>query len=118
MVRKVNNFRSNHGLPRVHLSRSLMRSAERYSWRQMNNNYFGHSGRIQASSNFRRLGEILEWHRGAKARIDHAFRLWLNSGGHRAIIMDRGFRFAGAGMAQGRLNGRSATIWTMHFGTK
>ena len=118
MVRKVNAYRANRGLPRVHLSRSLAGSAERYSWHQLNNNYFGHSGRIQASSNFRRLGEILEYHRGLKARIDHAFRLWLNSGGHRAIIMDRGFRFAGAGRASGRFQGRNATIWTMHFGTK
>jgi uncharacterized protein YkwD len=118
MVRKVNAYRSNRGLPRVHLARSLMRSAERYSWRQLNSNYFGHSNRIQASSKYRRLGEILEYHRGMKARIDHAFRLWLNSSGHRAIIVDRNFRYAGAGRASGRFQGRNATIWTMHFGSK
>lgn len=118
MVRKANAYRSNRGLPKVRISKSLMNSAERYSWRQLNGGYFGHSGRIHASSGFRRLGEILEYHRGLKARLDHAFRLWLNSGGHRAVIMDSGFRFAGAGRASGRFQGRNATIWTMHFGSK
>ena len=117
MVRKVNAYRHRQGLPGVHLSRSLMRSAERYSWRQLNSGYFGHSNRIQASSKYRRLGEILEYHRGMKARIDHAFRLWLNSPGHKAIIVDRNFRYAGAGRASGRFQGRNATIWTMHFGS-
>jgi uncharacterized protein YkwD len=119
MVRKVNAYRAQHGLPRVRIARSLMRSSERYAWQQMRNGYFGHSGRIRAnSSKYRRLGEILEWHRGRRAAISRAFRAWLNSGGHRAIIMDRGFRYAGAGLATGRFRGRNAGIWVMHFGSK
>ena len=118
MVRKVNAFRHQHGLPGVHMSRSLMRSSERYSWKQMNSGYFGHSSRIQASSRYRRLGEIIEWHRGLEARVSQAFHAWLNSPGHRAIIVDRNFKYAGAGRASGRFNGHNATIWTMHFGSK
>lgn len=118
MVQKVNAFRQQHGLPKVHMSRSLMRSAERYSWKQMNSGYFGHQSQIQASSKFHRLGEIIEWHQGLKARVSHAFHLWLGSAGHRAIIMDRSFRYAGAGRASGRFQGHNRTIWTMHFGSK
>lgn len=118
MLRKINSYRAQHGLPKVRRSKSLTRSAERYSWKQMNAGYFGHSNRIHASSKYRRLGEILAWSQGGSARISHTFRMWLNSGGHRAVIMDRGFRYAGAGRASGRFRGNSATIWTVQFGTR
>ena len=118
MVRKVNEYRAKHGLPALRMSKSLMRSADRYSWRQMRGGYFGHSSRIHASSKYRRLGEILEWHSGRKSRPSLAFRTWLRSGGHRAVLMDRSFRYVGAGRASGRFNGRSATIWTMQFGSR
>ena len=118
MVQKVNEYRAKHGLPRLRMSRSLMASSDRYSWRQMRGGYFGHSSSIQASSKYRRLGEVLEWHSGTAARPSLAFRTWLRSGGHRAVIMDRGFRYVGAGRASGRFNGRRATIWTMQFGSR
>jgi len=116
MVRKVNAFRAKNGLPRVHLARNLMNSSERYAWKQMHSNYFGHQGRIAASSKYRRLGEILEWHSGLRPSVRTAFYDWLHSSGHRAIIMDRRFRYAGAGAASGRFQGRNSTIWVMHFG--
>jgi uncharacterized protein YkwD len=118
MLAKINNYRAKNGLPKVRKSKSLTRSAERYSWKQMNNGYFGHSSRIQASSKYRRLGEILAYISGSRARVDQAFRMWLNSGGHRAVIMDRGFRYAGAGLAQGRFRGKRAAIWTVQFGSR
>ena len=118
MVRKVNAYRSKHGLPRVRASRSLMASADRYSWRQLRGGFFGHSSSIQASSKYRLLGEVLAWHTGLAARPSLAFRMWLNSGGHRAVILDRRFRYVGAGRASGRFRGGRATIWTMHFGRR
>jgi uncharacterized protein YkwD len=118
MVRKANSFRKRHGLRPVRISRSLMRSSEGYAWHQMRNGFFGHSSRIHASGRFRRLGEILEYHGGTRARIRQAFRSWLHSPGHRAIIMDRGFRYVGAGRASGRFRGGRATIWVMHFGSR
>ena len=118
MVAKINSYRAQHGLPKVRKSKSLTRSAERYSWKQMNSGYFGHAGRIQASSKYRRLGEILAFVSGSRARASQAFRMWLNSGGHRAVIMDRGFRFVGAGVAKGRFRGSSAAIWTVQFGAR
>jgi uncharacterized protein YkwD len=118
MVRKANAYRAKHGIPKLRLSKSLMRSSERYSWKQLNGGYYGHSNRIQASSSFRRLGEIINFHRGRKARVRHAFYGWLRSPGHKAIIVDRNFRYVGAGRASGAFRGGSATIWTMHFGAK
>jgi uncharacterized protein YkwD len=118
MLSKINAYRAQHGLPKVRRSKSLTRTAERYSWKQMRSGHFGHSNRIQASGKYRRLGEILAWSQGSSARVSHTFRMWLNSAGHRAVIVDRGFRFAGAGRASGRFQGRSATIWTVQFGSR
>jgi uncharacterized protein YkwD len=118
MVAKINSYRAKHGLPGVRKSKSLTRSSERYSWKMMRNGYFGHAGRIQASSSYRRLGEILAYTSGVRPRTGDAFRMWLNSGGHRAVIMDRGFRYVGVGAASGRFQGRKATLWTAHFGAR
>jgi uncharacterized protein YkwD len=118
MVRKVNSFRAKNGLPQVRMSKSLMNSSERYAWKQMRSGYFGHQNRIAASSKYRTLGEILEWHTGLRPSVSTAFRDWLHSSGHRAIIMDRRFRYAGAGAASGRFQGRNSTIWVMHFGAR
>jgi uncharacterized protein YkwD len=69
MLSKINAYRAKHGLPGVRKSKSLTRSAERYSWKQLRNGYFGHAGRIQASSKYRTLGEILAWSSGTRASI-------------------------------------------------
>lgn len=118
MLSKINSYRAKHGLPKVRRSKSLTRSAERYSWKQLRNGYFGHASRIQASSKYRRLGEILAWRKGTSAAVRSTFRMWLNSGGHRGVIMDRGFRYAGAGLAAGSFRGGKAAIWTVQFGSR
>jgi uncharacterized protein YkwD len=40
----------------------------------------------------------------------------MNSPPHRALILSPGFRWLGAGIARGRLTGRRATTWVLHFG--
>ena len=117
MMKIVNDYRAKHGLPRVRHSRSLRGSAERYAHYMMRNGYFGHQNRIRANSKkYHRLGEILEIQRGLRARTYHAFRVWLSSSSHRAIILDRNFNRAGAGRVSGRFRGHKSTIWVMHFG--
>ena len=116
MLDKINAYRSSHGVPKVHLSRSLARSAKRYSNHMMRSGYFGHSSRIHASRKFRSLGEIIEIHRGLKAGVGTAFRAWIHSPPHRSVILMSQFKFAGAGFVSGRFNGHRDTIWTMHFG--
>jgi uncharacterized protein YkwD len=118
MLQKVNAFRQKNGLPRVHLSHSLAHSARSYSRHMMRSGYFGHANSIHASRRFRTLGEIIEIHRGARARPSIAFRDWLNSPAHRSVILMRQFRFAGAGHASGRFHGRRSSIWTMQFGRR
>jgi len=115
MMKKVNDYRKKHGLRAVKLASSLKRSAKRYADYMMSHHYFGHSSRIHASSRYRRLGEILERQRGG-ANVDLAFRTWIRSGPHRAIILDRSFTYAGAGRAYGPYEGYKNTFWVMHFG--
>jgi uncharacterized protein YkwD len=116
MLNKANSFRRAHGLGKLHMSGSLMGSASKYAHQLMRSGYFGHSNRIHASGRYRRLGEILEIQRGLQPNINLAFNTWLHSSGHRAIIMDRSFNYAGAGRAAGRFHGHNSTIWVMHFG--
>ena len=116
MLHRVNHYRKKHGVRALHLSHSLKRSARKYAHKMMREQYFGHQRRIQASSKYRRLGEILEWQRGTDPNVGLAFRTWVHSREHRAIILDRNFTYAGAGRAWGRFHGRPSTIWVMHFG--
>jgi uncharacterized protein YkwD len=118
MLQRVNVVRKHHGLPKLHLSRSLQHSAGRYARHQMRAGYFGHSGRIHASSRYRTLGEILAMHWSLKAAVGHSLSQWMHSPPHRSIILSRMFRYAGAGYASGRFHGRRSTIWVMHFGKR
>jgi uncharacterized protein YkwD len=118
VFKRINKIRARHGLRKLHLSRSLERSARRYSRYQMRHGYFGHSSRIHASRRYRTLGEILEMHYGRKAAPGFAVHNWMHSSPHRSIILSRSFRAAGAGFAVGRFHGRRSVIWTMHFGRR
>jgi uncharacterized protein YkwD len=116
MLKKVNSFRAKHGVGKLHLSRSLAQSANRYSRHMMRSGYFGHAASIHASRSFRSLGEIIEIHKGMQARVNTAFRAWKNSPPHRSVMLMGQFKFAGAGFASGNFRGHRDTIWTMHFG--
>jgi uncharacterized protein YkwD len=118
MLEKVNAYRAAHGVGKVHLSHSLVRSASAYARHMMRSGYFGHASRIHASRRYRTLGEIIEMHRGLRAGVGTAFRAWVNSPPHRSVMLMRQFKFAGAGFASGRFRGHRDTIWTMHFGRR
>jgi uncharacterized protein YkwD len=116
MLHAVNAVRAQHGLAAFHGSRSLARSAGRYARWMLRTDYFGHLGRIRASSRFSILGENLAWHPGRRARVSRTVRRWLNSPPHRALILHPALRWLGAGVARGRLYGKRATAWVLHFG--
>ena len=116
MLHAVNAVRAQHGLAPFHGSASLHRSASAYAHWMLRSAYFGHLDRIRASGRFARLGEALAWHSGGRARVQRTVRGWMHSPPHRALILHPGFRWLGAGMARGRLSGRRATTWVLHFG--
>jgi uncharacterized protein YkwD len=116
MLGAVNAVRAQHGLGAFGASRSLNRSAGRYARWMLRTDYFGHLGRIRASSRFSLLGENLAWHPGRRSRTSYTVRRWMKSPAHRALILYPGFRWLGAGMARGSLGGRRVTAWVLHFG--
>jgi uncharacterized protein YkwD len=116
MLRAVNAVRAQHGLAAFHGSRSLHRSAGRYARWMLRADYFGHLSRIRASSRFSILGENLAWHPGRRPRVSRTVRRWMHSPPHRALILHPALRWLGAGIARGRLRGRRATAWVLHFG--
>ena len=118
MVRKLNSYRQHRGVPPLRISRSLNRSSRRYAGSMMSSGYFGHQARIRASSRFKRLGEIIEMHRGLRSDIGGALRSWINSPPHNSILLDGSFKYVGAGKVSGRFKGRRTTMWVMHFGRK
>ena len=116
MVRELNRVRALHDVGPLRTSRSLTRSSSAFAHFLMRSNYFGHMTRIRASGRFRRLGEVLEWHRGRRAFVRRTVRAWLRSPGHRRIVLSPRFRWAGAGRTTGHFRGRATTIWVAHFG--
>ena len=116
LIAKINQVRAAHGLKQLRINKSLSRSSTRYSRRMMRSGFFGHQGRIQASRRFRRLGEVLEWRRGHRAGVRATVRDWLNSPGHRAVILSPSFRYIGAGLTRGNFRGRRAGIWVAQVG--
>jgi uncharacterized protein YkwD len=116
MLQALNAVRAQHGLASFRGSPSLHRSASAYARWMLRAKYFGHLSRIRASGRFARLGEALAWHSGRRARVARTVRGWMHSPPHRALILHPAFRWIGAGMARGRLQGRRATTWVLHFG--
>jgi uncharacterized protein YkwD len=116
MLAAVNEVRAQHGLPGYRGSRTLHRSARRYARWMLRSDYFGHVSRIRASSRYSLLGENLAWHSGRRPRIRRTVRAWMRSPTHRALILHPGFRWLGAGIARGRLQGYMGTAWVLHFG--
>jgi uncharacterized protein YkwD len=116
VVAKVNAYRAANGLPPLRLSRSLSRSSYAYAQHLMRADRFGHAAHIRASSRFRMLGENLafSWGRRKSARIP--VRGWSRSAPHRAVLLNRKFRYVGVGRVSGRFGSRRATIWVLHAG--
>ena len=112
MIESINAVRAAHGLGPVLPDRALTRGAMSHSRNMLAYGYFAHARRMP-SAPFRRVGEIIEWHRGG-AGVRTATRLWLNSPPHRALILTAGFRYAGAGWA----TGTRRTVWTVRFGSR
>jgi uncharacterized protein YkwD len=117
-ISQLNEIRAANGLPALRASSSLHRSSTRYARRMIRSDYFGHSSRIAASSAFGRLGETLELHSGWRADPVRAIGGWMNSPGHRSVLLSRAYRWVGMGVARGRLGSEPVTVWVAHVGAR
>ena len=115
MLERINAVRAHHGLHPLRLSRGLNGSSYRYARYLMTRDRFGHASRIRASG-FRVLGEVLEMHAGYRAQVGGTFRTWMNSPGHRYVLLSSRFYWIGLGRVAGRFHGRRSTIWVGQLG--
>jgi uncharacterized protein YkwD len=117
LVTAVNAERAKHSLPSLQPSRSLRRSAQRYSRWLMRRDAFGHQTRIPASrKRFDLLGENLALNTGPDPGAHAVVRSWLRSPSHRRVVLARRMRWIGAAKSRGSFRGRPATIRVLHVG--
>lgn len=133
----VNTERRRRGLRALRANPSLTVAAAEHSADMVRRKYFGHttpSGRGSADraraagygSSF--IGENIAWGAWKYASPRAIVRMWMDSGPHRANILDRAYRDAGPGVAAGLpvRNGQvsfdvsdvGGSTYTMDFGSR
>lgn len=127
IVRAINRQRAKHGLAKLRSSRRLARAADFHSWEMLDANYFAHESRdggsfdarVRRFANHRALGETLAMLGGCGAKAARkVVRMWMNSPGHRAILLSSSFRRVGIGTRKGDLGGNRACVVTADFGSR
>jgi len=119
VVRAINRARSHHGLRRMYAGRRLARAADVHSRHMLRADSFGHgafSQRVRRFVRYRRIGETIAMTSRCSAR--RVVRMWLNSPGHRAVLLSRGFRRVGVGRRVGRLRSQRACLVTADFASR
>jgi uncharacterized protein YkwD len=128
IVHRINAQRSQYGLAKVRSSRRLSHAADYHSWEMLNANYFAHesanggsfASRLHRFTHKHALGETLAMlggrcGRGSAAQI---VSMWMNSSGHRAILLSSEYRRIGVSARSGMLGGTKACVVTADFGSK
>ncbi len=119
----INAVRAEHDLPALIINPNLSQAAQSHSVDMAQNGCFSHTGCLDGSSvgdretasgyTWCRCGEIIA---AGYMDADAVVEAWMNSDGHRAIILNTAYVDFGAGWAyeSGSLYG---TYWTIDFGT-
>ena len=127
IVRAINRQRSKHGLSKLRSSRRLARAADYHSWEMLDADYFAHESRdggpfdqrVRRFADHRALGETLAMVGGCgRKAAGRIVRMWMNSSGHRAILLSSSFRKVGIGKRAGDLRGDRACLVTADFGSR
>jgi uncharacterized protein YkwD len=127
IVRAINRQRSRHGLSALRSSRRLARAADYHSWEMLDADYFAHESRdggpfderVRRFARHKTLGETLAMLGGCRAKAARrVVRMWMNSPGHRAILLSSSYRRVGIGKRTGNLGGDRACVVTADFGSR
>jgi uncharacterized protein YkwD len=109
----VNAERAAHGLKPLRASRQLRVAAERHGADMVANHFFDHvspsagavTDRARRAGYVRNgdyaLGEDIAWGEGELSTPQSIVTAWMNSPGHRAVILHREFRDVGIGVITG-----------------
>jgi uncharacterized protein YkwD len=128
IVHRINAKRAEYGLAKVKPNRRLARAADYHSREMLSANYFAHESanggsfysRVERFAHKRALGETLAMlgggcGHGAAGRI---VGMWMNSSGHREILLSGEYQRVGIGVRTGMLGGAKACVVTADFGSK
>ena len=106
IVRGINHQRARYGLAPVRSSGRLARAADYHSWEMLDAELLRarvarrrarSTARVRRYVNYRALGETLAMVGGCGAAAARRIvRMWMNSPGHRAILLSSSFRRVGA----------------------
>jgi uncharacterized protein YkwD len=108
----LNDVRRAHNLPPLAFSAALRAAAREHSSDMLARQYFEHDSPDEAfdARNRRHLksnmvGENIAWGTGSYATPAGIVKLWMNSPGHRRIILMRSLKRVGLGVAIGKFDG-------------
>jgi uncharacterized protein YkwD len=127
IVRAINGQRATQGIAKVRSSARLGRAADYHSWEMLDADHFAHESRdggpfdqrVRRFAGHRALGETLAMLGGCgKRSARRVVRMWMNSPGHRAILLSPTFRRVGLGKRTGRLGGSRACVVTADFASR
>ncbi|MDR7279040.1 CAP domain-containing protein [Catenuloplanes atrovinosus] len=120
VVSLTNKARVRAGCRKLSVSHALIRAAEAHSADMVRHDYFGHTGANgsrftqrtrRAGFTERAMGENIAWgYRDAKGVV----RGWLNSPGHRRIMLNCNSTMIGVGAVR---DADGVLYWTQEFGT-
>ena len=117
-IEALNDVRRAHGVAPLRESGSLNNSSGHYARKMLRHDFFGHGPSIDVAGAFRSAGETLAYHTGWSAQPRRTVTRWMNSPGHRAVLLSPGFRWVGMGLARGRLGSSAVTTWVAHVGSR
>jgi uncharacterized protein YkwD len=133
MLRLVNNARASRGLQTVKMNDALRRAARSHSTDMIRRDYFAHSSLSGSGVGTRArragygvtgwsqwsVGEVIAWGSGIRGTPYAIFKAWMNSTGHRSIILGKRWRDVGVGCSRGTFKGIGGVcMWTLDFGRR
>jgi uncharacterized protein YkwD len=128
IVRGINDQRAQYGLRRVKPIRALARAADYHSWEMLDADYFAHESRdggpfdqrVRRYADKRALGETLAMLGGGCGRgsAHRIVRMWMDSPGHRAILLSSDYSRIGVAKRTGSLGSSEACVVTADFSSK
>lgn len=127
IVELVNAYRARHGRARLRPSGRLKRVARRHSRDMVVHDFFAHSSRngtpaatrVRRSSRARSVGENLAFVGAGQRHVARrVVSMWINSPGHRAVLLGASYRRIGVGGRSGNLGGTAGSAFTADFASR
>ncbi|MDA0181813.1 CAP domain-containing protein [Solirubrobacter phytolaccae] len=97
IVRAMNDYRAQHGLPKLHQQRGFARAADVHSAKMLRENKMAHDQYGKRVRRYvrrvKRVGETLAWM--SRCSPSAVVAMWAKSSSHRHVMLSRSFRRVG-----------------------